>query len=253
MIIDSQRTIYGLELQSSVLSGVPHTVSPNTTLNEKHGHLVAEPVGTDTNYAIKYYAIGKGGSSNTAGAGGYTLSEHSILDAALFDQIPFVVVPVTNDIPSSRHADYRFRIRANVGTIPHYHYYMKAIKSADMHVNTFVINNTTKGSARISLIPTSNASRLNPTPGGNSYTYSSSRYITRSIKLNFTLTPGEMTEITAAQELLHPGASFQITEIGVCGGLDKVVGGIIEAINVQIYFHVGVSISTVLQYDPLLC
>lgn len=252
MIIDSQRTIYGLELQSSILSGVPHTVSPNTTLNEKLKHLIAEPVGVDTNYSIKYYAIGKGGTSQAPGTGGYPLSEHSVLDAALFDQIPFVVVPATNDIPATRHGDYRFRILADINGVPHYHYYLKAIKPSDIHTNTFVINNTAAGSARISIIPTSNASRLNPVPGGNAYTYNSSRYITRSIKLNFTLTPSEMKEITDAQALLNPGAAFQITEIGICGGLDKVVSGVTEAINVQIYFHVGVGISTVLQYDPLL-
>jgi len=107
MIINSQRTIYGLELQAELLVSGTYTPKPNTTLNEKFGILVNEPIGSDTRYGLKYLTIGTGGIKTATPANGYSFSQHSVMDASLFNHIPFIIRPVSSDLSGTERARYR--------------------------------------------------------------------------------------------------------------------------------------------------
>jgi len=252
MIISSQRTIYSLDLQNSIFSGDTYTPKPNTTLNEKYTHLVNEVPGSDTTYGIKYLAIGTGNLTPTSSVG-YTYSNHSSLDAALFNQVPFIVRPVNNDITSAERAKYRFRVTKLINGSQYYLYYLKTIPKGDIRRNIYKLNNNRTTQNILGILDFNTANYLNPTPltGGRVYGVNN-EFVTAALKVKFQLTPAEIDEINKGIALLYgPTASTTLTELGVCGGLDKTINGITEAINVQIYFHIGVTIDLQISYDPV--
>jgi len=247
MIINSQRTIYGLELQANTMINIPYIPRINTTLNEKHNLLVNESVGNDTTYSIKYLAIGRGGSPVANNIDGYTYSQHSVTDAALFDQIPFIVRPVASDISSSERNKYRLRVMKTISGTDYYLYYLKKILPSDITTDTYNMSLGHNGITKLSLFNTNTSKHLNPTPvAGVPVNSSSGTYISKMIKVNFTLTRIELDEITNAVDIIYgPGSHASLTELAICGGLDKIMpGGEVEAINTQIYYHVGVSLMT---------
>jgi len=254
MIINSQRTIYGLELQAELLVSGSYTPRPNTTLNEKFGVLINEPPGTDTRYGIKYLAFGTGGISKSTPATGYSFSQHSVMDASLFTHTPFIARPISNDLSGVERLRYRLMVSKVINNVTYHFYYLRVIAPTDMTTDTYNISMSSNGISNLSKLPTNISAYLNPVPRIiKDIPNNNNQYVSRVIKLNFTLTPSEMTEINNANKLLTGNTTCDnITEIGVCGGLDKVVNGITEVINSQIYFHVGVDINTAIVYDPTL-
>ncbi len=254
MITNSQRTIYGLEVNTANLAGKPYTPKPNTTLNEKYNILPNELPGADTNYSIKYLAIGIGGSNAGSAANGYNFSQHSSVDAALFDQIPFIMRPVANDLPASEQNKYRLKVGISINGVAYNQYFLRAIPSTDIVTGTYKISPVASANGKLISMDFNNSIYLSPTPLSNNRTYGSgSEYVTSTCKLRFHLTPTDINEINNCITLLHgTGITKNITEIGVCGGLDKTVNGILESIHTQIYFHIGVNIDLQLSYDPII-
>jgi len=254
MIINSQRTIYGLELQAEMLASGSYTPRPNTTLNEKFGILINEPPGIDTRYGIKYLALGTGGISRNTPAQGYSFSQHSVMDASLFNHTPFIVRPASNDLSSVEKAKYRLKVSKVINGTTYYLYYLRVIAPTDMTTDTYNISMGSNGVTNLSKLSTNVSTYLNPVPRIiKDIPNNNSNYVSRVIKLNFTLTPSEMIEVNNANKLITGNTIPEnITEIGICGGLDKITNGVTEVINSQIYFHVGVDINTAITYDPTL-
>ena len=255
MIINSQRTIYGLEVMSDALIGRTYTPRIGTTLNEKFNVATDILPGTDTAHGIKYLAIGTGGDPVINIPGLYTYSQHSPLDASLFQQIPYLAREVNNDIPMAERAKYRLRTTEVHNGISYYMYYLKRLDSTDIYTNTYNVSSGVNGLANLTQFSTvNNSSYLNPVPRSpGSPNGSSGNYISKMTKINFSLSPTELDEINIVMDILYGSNNKRtITEIGICGGLDVDINGELESIHTQIYYHVGVDIDTRLSYDPLV-
>jgi len=254
MITSAQRTIYGLEYQANLLINEPYVPKPNTTLNEKFGLYVNEPVGSDTTHNIKYLAIGVGGDQLVAGVNSYSYSQHGVLDAALFDQIPFIMRPASNDLLGTEQDKYRFRIPIDINGVTYYQYFLRRIAPTDITTDTYLIVPGLATAATLTVLTTDTPAHLNPVPRSTAYVLNeNSKFVSKMIKLKFELSPTELDEITSCIELLHGvGSGKTLTEIGICAGLDKMVSGRLVALQTQIYFHVGVGIDTKLTYDNVL-
>ena len=259
MITNSQRTIYGLEMQAAHLIEQLHTIRPNTTLNEKFSLFENEAIGSDPaddqDFAIRYLALGVGGQSVADGTNSYSYSQHSPLDAALFEHIPFIMREVTNDLSSVEQEKYRFKVAVTIDNVDYYQYFLRKIDMVnDFTTNTYKIIPGTTGTANLIELTTNTSAHLNPVPRTTSYnSVEESVFVSKAVKLKFSLTPTELTEISNAIDIIFGAAAVKpLTEIGICGGLDKQIGGKTEAIMTQIYHFVGVDIDTRIHYDPII-
>ena len=252
MIINSQRTIYGLEYMTSKITGEAHFTRPNTTLNEKHNIQKGVSAAAGVDLGIKYLAIGIGGTSPLVGVTEYSYSKHGIADAALFKQVPFVARPASNDLTATEQARYRLRVSSTIGGVQHYLYYLRVIAPADMTRDTYLITPATTGPSTLSLFSTNTPTYLNPTPRNTgAIAGAGTTYISAMIKLKFVLTPAEMVDIQNSIDLLYgTTANKVISEIGVCGGADNPAGD--EALEVQVHYHVGTGVDITMANDPIV-
>jgi len=250
MIVNSQRTIYGLEYQANKLVGLPYTPRINTTLNEKFGVLPNEAAGSDIDHSVKYIGLGTGGELVANSVNGYSRTQHSPLDAALFEHVPFVIRPVTNDLSAAEQTKYRLKVRKTIHNVDYYQYFLRVINSSDITTGVYRVTANAAGSASLSLLTTDTTAQLNPAVAP--VVSNNKSYITKMVKLKFNLTPADLTEINSAIDIMYQSNAVKpITEICVCGGLNKTVNGVIEAIQTQVYFHVGVNIDTRSTFDAI--
>jgi hypothetical protein len=247
------RTIYGSYLQSCLKLGIPHQILPYTTLNEKLGiqSNVQPPPGVYP--TIGYYALGNKGHRSQIGANGIGLSiveQHRATDAALFNQIPFVLREVTNDLTPFERTKYALRREETHNGIQHVAYYLKRIVKVDviaeMQYRSY-LNNTVTSTP---FIPTVN--NLNPTPvviPDTGVTTLTGDYAVVSAQVDISLTEAEVAELVDVATILYNDSNYAIvSELAICSGVDKVVSittaGVTsnfnEAIGVQIATHVAV-------------
>jgi len=248
MIINSQRTIYALDLQSHMMLGAPYEVLPNTTLNEKFSFLSTEY--TDGVYpTIKYLCIGVGGGAK-AGDSRLKHSTHTAKDASLFEQIPFVMRTVDNDLTPDEQLKYRFRIREIHNNIEYFCYYLKVIPEIDMKAGIFEVN-IVDNVGKLGYFDTNRRDILYPKPAANTnyLDYENTKYLAKSIKLKFELDMDNINDINNVMNILYDGNN-NITEIGVCTGIDKTLSdGKVEAKCVQVNYFVDTDIDLIMDID----
>ena len=194
MVISSQRTLYNVDLHLSMLLGRDYMTKPNTTLNEKFDVLADVNVPEGMYPKLQYYCIGIGGDQLSESVSGFPVSEHSPMDAALFEQIPFVIRPIQQDLTPTERANYRFRVIETIKNETYVCYYLKVIP--------------------------------------------------KIAKLEFNLMHNDIKELENVLNVLGKDGK-QLTEIGVCTGIDNLIDGNVEASSVQIAFHLGVNLDLV--------
>ena len=246
MVLNSQRTLYGVSIQLATLLNQPYTPLPNTTLNEKF--LIQPQVNIPNGVypAARYYTIGIGGNLKATNVA-FSYSEHTATDAALYEHVPFVIKPLNSDLTLQERLKYRFRKILNINGDEYAAYYLKVIPNITLPSSLYVIS-TNNGLHKLSILDTNTNDMLNPVPRDKAHAlpdYVNIDYITKSAKLEFSLTVDEIAELKNVFTLLYNEDKL-ITEIGVCSGIDSEpdANGDIEANNVQIAFHVGVDIDT---------
>ena len=105
MRITSQATLLHNDLWGHILLGKPYRLLPNTTLNEKFGILTKETPPPGSYPYMQYFCIGVGGDNIIDGDDVFNFSEHTPLDGALFEHIPFVMRKVSSDLTVEERAD----------------------------------------------------------------------------------------------------------------------------------------------------
>ncbi len=255
MILASQRTLFGVDLALRMLSGTPYELLPNTSLNEKFAKLASiKPNGRYP--SIGYYTIGVGGTTILPGSGQTMYSEHSPVDAGLFEHIPFVVRKVDNDLTNAEQTKYRMKVIKNINGDDYYCYYFKKIPSVYINPNMYQVI-TENDNSVLSLLPTSTDMYLNPVPADREITvdnFNSVRYAAKTAKLEFTLLNTELTELYNVMDVFYGKdtngvtISKPITEIGVCSGIEETPDNSIISCNgsevscSQILYHVAVDL-----------
>lgn len=243
MVLNSQRTIYGLDLELSRLAGKQYNVIDNTSLNEKFNVLTEDDVPEGIYPTLKYFAIGVGEVDIVDGNKGYSYSKHSPVDAALFHHIPFVMKPIDEDLLPSERDKYRFRKIETFNGSDYACYYLKEIDNFELKDDFYKVS-TKEEISTLSMFDTNIDTLLNPVPKDRSQNIQdikSAEYILKLIKITFALTVEEMTELKNVLTLRQLPVT-NITEIGLCTGIDKLVDENKEATCVQVTHHVGVNI-----------
>lgn len=225
------RTIFGANLQTSLLFGKPYEIAKFTTLNESLGISANVAISSTDVPKLGYLAIGSGGHKFVVGAnqiGKPDPIQHSPTDAALYKQIPFVLRPIGNDLGIIDQQKYALKKRISVGNgadlTEYFAYYLKKVDLTNtvtkMELKSIVNGVTTT----TDYVPTaSNNLTMSPPVLSNSgVNVTSGDYITVSAKIEFILTPAEVTEIINASTILYGDPGFAIiSEIALCSGVSK--------------------------------
>lgn len=242
MIINSQRSIYHLNLISNMILGRPYEPLPNTTLNEKFNILTSETTG-GVYPTIKYLAIGVGGTSKATDSR-LKHSTHTAKDAALFEHIPFVMRTVDNDLTPDEQLKYRFRIREIVNSIEYICYYLKVIPDINMESGIFEVV-VSDNIGKLGYFDTNRVDILHPTPALNTnyLDTDSTKYLAKSIKIMFELNIDDINDVNNVLNIKYDGGKV-INEIGVCTGIDHTLSsGSIEAKCVELAYFTDVDFS----------
>jgi hypothetical protein len=241
------RTIYGSRLQSSLLLRIPFVAQPFTTLNEKLGIQAGVVTAPGAYPASQYFAVGNGGHTVTAGSDGIALTkmyQHKATDAALFNQMPFILREPGNDISPGERAKYALRKEVIVGGVTYVAYYLRRIAMIEVTTETELRNVNAGVVTTAPFTPT--ASNLAPTPvtpSSSGVNVLAGDYVTCTSQISVGFTAAEVEEYLNAAEILYGSRDYGIiSEIALCSGADKVISvaaptGVFnfsEAIQVQV-------------------
>ena len=218
------RTVYNSYLQTCLLMDLPWTCMPNSTLNEKFAVQAGVYPATGVIPDLGYYCIGNGGHTFSVGSNDIAYPEpvqHQATDAALYDHLPFVLVPLTADLSPQQQAQYALRRTEVHGGITYAAYYLRRMTlptSASMQLLN-VSNGVTTSSAF-----TASNSNLNPTPptlNSSGVNITSGNYASASAQLTLSLNAQDVANLLNVATILYgtPDAAI-ISEIGLCSGRD---------------------------------
>ena len=239
------RTVYSAHLQTCQLLQLPYLPLVNTTLNEKFNVNVRMTLNPGEIPAAKYMAIGRGGVSLSIGNDNtpvLTPMQHQPTDAALFDHIPFILRPVTDDLSSEDRLKYRLRVIRSFGGVSYACYYLKVLdlSSTTVELNNIVVNNNT--TTITTFTPT--LANLNPTPAplvSEGQNITTGEYVSASAVTPFNLTSDDINEILNSCQIMYNNTNYAlISELGVCSGIDRIISGNFNG-TTSSYTEVGVA------------
>ena len=241
------RTIYGAQLQTTQLLGLPTIIKPYSTLNEKFSIHNTVALGDTDKPSVKYIGIGNGGHRMVMGANNISRPEpvqHTPRNAALYNQLPFVLRLPSEDLTAAERINYRLRRLESHDGVTYVAYYLKVLDLSDtlpqLELRAIVDGIVTSTPFN----PT--AADLNPvppalTPGGVITT--TGDYIAATAKVPFFMSSDDIDEFLNVCNIIYGDDNYaMISEIALCSGLDRnVVGefngistGYIDAVGVQI-------------------
>ena len=248
------RTVYGSFLQTCLKLKIPHVVAQFTTLNEKLGIQSGVLPAPGTYPSVSYYCLGNKGHTSQIGADGIGLNivaQHRATDAALFNQLPFVLRPITEDLTVSERSNYALRRVETHGGDSYIAYYLRRINKTGTVAEMQYRSNTNGTITVTPFVPT--ADNLSPTPvvipdtGVSTLT---GDYVTVTAEVDISLSAWEVAELINVAEVLYGDSNYAIiSELGICSGVDKMITvtpsvgssfNFNEAIGVQINTHVAV-------------
>lgn len=225
------RTIYSAHLSTCKLLNKPFTILPNSTLNQKYSLYQDEVPNSNEYPKLGYIGIGNKGSSYEVTSTGYVLTTpvpHSPRHASLYNQIPFLIRPIDDDISSTERAKYRLRVPISLNNNTYIAYYLRTLDLTSVtpvvqirNVNNGVITTNTFTPTTGDLAPVApNLNNINLNdPSGD--------YLVSTALVNFTLSATDITNIREACQLLYGDQRYAvINEIVLVTGVDKILSGI---------------------------
>lgn len=247
------RTYPGLALQVAQYFGISLPTEPHSTLNEELAINASATLGTNELPRCSYFAIGNGGHSSTAGVNDFPLLENKIhrsRDTGLFNQIPFVLRAVGNDIDDTQRKNYALRRIETHGTQSYIAYYLKRFDKSGLQIK--IQDRVIDASQNTTITDFEAVSDdLKPTPvdlsnaGVNSVT---GKYISATVSLTISFSEFDATELLAAMDVIYGSEYYGIiSEIATVAGVDRSVsspdglGGTItfnDCVNAQIMNHI---------------
>lgn len=252
-IIGVTRTVYGSYLQTIERLGLPFTLVPNTTLNEKFNVQagILPPAGKIP--SMRYFAIGNMGHMTVKAEDGSDETvpvPHRATDAGMYSQIPFVLRETDNDLPAHEREKYALRVLETHNEVFYYAYYLRRISMDSvipqiqrMEVEDGVVITTP-------FTPTTdNLNPLRPEIPNTGIVLGSNSSVSASAVMTVELTPSDITEILNAHRIRTGSTrSPVISEIALVSAVDQMVSGSSggggnftynEAICAQINLHIS--------------
>lgn len=220
-----QRTIYSSYNQTCMSLNIPIDFTPLSTLNEKFNVALSKTVPANQYPKLGYVVIGNGGHKMQVDADGFYApvpTQHTAVDAALFNHLPFVLRETTNDLTTTEIANYRLRIPVTYNNVQYIAYYAKVL---DESQTTPALVSKTINSGVETIVPYSpSVNNLAPTPVDMTTTAPNlvnNNYVRSIALVKFTLTANDISEIINACKIIYGSSNKAIiSEIGICSGYD---------------------------------
>lgn len=220
------KTIYYDDMILAHFRGKSFEPLPNTTLNEKF-NINKDITSEIENPTLKYFAIGNGNAKVIDSEESLSLyhGNHSVIDGALFNHIPFVVRRLDLDLTTEEKRNYRLRKVISIENINYVAYYLKVIPDDSVRNQLLKITTDDSSLPKIETFNTNNSSILNPVSGSTSRLVSEfgTEYITNSDQIDIELTINELRDIKNGLAILgYNDDDSIINEIALCSGTDIV-------------------------------
>lgn len=214
--------------QVAAFSGETPTIYPYTTLNEKLSIQQTATLSPGEKPVISCYVIGNGNHFNMTSASGLPKSKnkgHYADSAALYNQIPFVIRPITNDLSETDRAKYALRKTITVSGVSYYAYYAKRFSLANITSALYKVSQVNGSQVATPYVPTD--ASLNPSPppvDENGVIITSGEYIRASKVVEIVFGETDAEELRNVAEILYGDESDAIvSEIGICSSVDRVI------------------------------
>lgn len=230
------RTILAAHLSTCKALGRPHTLLPNSTLNQKF-NLFKDETPTINQYpVIGYVGIGNKGVTYEVTSSNFVLTSpvpHLPSHCALYNHIPFVVRHINDDLPADERIKYRLRVPVTVGGEPHVAYYLRALTLEDVIPGVELRNVTDGVISTDSFTPTvGDLSPTHPNVSNINLNNPSGDYLISSAKVNLVLNREDITNIRDACTALFGDPRYAvISEIALVSGVDKILQGTFGAVT----------------------
>lgn len=223
------RTIYGAHLQKHLALNIPFEAPEHSTLNEKFDIGVDETRDPENTPVIQYYTIGDKGHRMRTAADGVSYTSpvnHRASDAALFRHIPFILRREGEDISPDRRAHYGLRRVEVINGERYIAYYLKRIDTSTT-TSDLLFSKVVEGvETSVDFVPT--IDNLNPQPPEipNSGVISTDgHYLSTSSILTIDFNEWDVDELINVARVLYDNEERAIiSEIGLCSGVDHVMG-----------------------------
>lgn len=220
----SVRTAIGAKLQTAQKLKLPYEFEPNSVMNAQLGILPNEtPAETPW---CQYVAIGIGGMAVNLVDNNRRVEfqpiPHDPRHTGMYDQIPFVVRPVTDDLEVSERARFRLRRVREINGILYAEYFLRKMDFTDTVVNLEyrqIIDGQVKSDV---WHPTADdqypkAPRVNP----GQVLVTGDDYVASSAKNTFRFSSWDMQELlNVGRVLFKSEAAITLTELAICSGVD---------------------------------
>ena len=221
-----QRTIYATYLQNCLYQDRPFTLAPNSTLNTKLNIHKDVDITPGTTPRLKYYAIGNGGHTMSVGGNGLAISVpkiHRATDAALYNQIPFVLREENDDLTTLEQASYGLRRKETHGGVDYWAYYLKRLDfSTTVPTMKYSINDAGVITTN-EFVPTND--NLNPEPPiliADGTNPTEAEYVHVEALTTVEFTQQDRDELMEVARILYGDEKYAlISEIALCSGVDR--------------------------------
>jgi hypothetical protein len=252
-IISVTRTAYGVYLQTTKTLGLPFTLIPNTTLNERLNIQAKVKPNANEVPNMRYLAIGNLGHATQKADDGSDETipvPHRSNDAGLYGQIPFVLRELSNDLPANRRAQYALRRIESHNGVQYFAYYLRRLNLDGVLPMLQQIEVVDGVETVTQYVPTTDdLNPKRPEISNSGIVLGSDRSISASAIIKANLTAEDVAEILAAHKIRTGSArSPVLSELALCSGVDRTVPGqsgtganfsYLEAIAVQVNVFIG--------------
>lgn len=246
------RTVYGSYVQTCLALNLPFTAMPNTTLNQKFGVFVDEHASSDSIPTISCIGIGNGGHKIEIGENNIAKPVPILFtpdQASLYNQLPFLMRPVAEDISAVDRAKYRCRALVTFNNIPYVAYYLKVIdKTATIataeykHVENGVISAYPYAPDISKLVP------VPPVVNNAGQNVTISDYLSVSARIPFVMNTTDIEEYKNVCSIIFGDANYaMISEIAICTSVDRAVTANINGVATGYTEAIDTQVSTFVQ------
>lgn len=227
-------TIYGAELQTAMLAGIPYKMRDHTTLNEKLDIQSGVAHNSTLWPSMHYIAIGNGGHRAKVGANGIEIGEilqHKPTDAALFNQMPFVVRDINNDLTPQEREKFALRRLHTYNGNRFVEYYLRRLDFTTLSTQLKYTTVTTENGVTTEHTDNYEPTRANLSPvaeplqeaGVNTL---NGDYVHVVSVIPYEMTKWDLDEFKNAANIIHGDERYAvISEVGLVSAVDKVVEG----------------------------
>lgn len=222
------RTAIAGQVQTGQYVGMPVPMQPNSTLNQKLGINEDQDIPSDKTQVVAYLAIGNGGHDFVVGANGrkkWQGLKHSPRHTALFNQLPFVLRKLDNDLTPTERQRYRLRRIETHNGVSYVAYYLRVLDFTSSQVSMELRHVEDGVTTSVPYTPT--LEDLNPVPSLTTWPADAvGDYVASSCKVVFEMSANDVLEFNQAIEIIEGESGWAvISEMALVAGVDATVNG----------------------------